>query len=166
LRHLRDATAYLFDDLLLVAFFCLIFSIIGVQSFQSDFNRSCIPTGPSDNYINNTGSSYGLTQGCVAWTDVNGTIHPWLYRNGKIASSIHKGYICPQQFQCVENTNPINGTFSFDDIPHSLELVFVIMSSSGLSDIMRRISGSDYSAAVLCEFFFATHLEGLLYVRY
>jgi hypothetical protein len=62
----------------------------------------------------------------------------------------HKGYLCPPQSLCVEGSNPYNGTVSFDNVLHSLQLVFVIMSSNTFSDLLYYTTDSDFLVAALC----------------
>lgn len=72
---------------------------------------------------------------------------PWLYPDGRLGSEKAKGFLCPEGSLCVEGENPYSGTISFDHILHSLQLVFVIMSSNTFSDIMYSTTDSDYLAA-------------------
>lgn len=60
-----------------------------------------------------------------------------------------KGYICPRGSLCLQNANPYNDTFHFDDILHSLELVFVVMSANTFSDLMYYTIDSDYTPSAL-----------------
>ena len=55
----------------------------------------------------------------------------------------------------MEGGNPYKGTFGFDNILHSLEMVFVIMSSNTFTDLLYYTTDSDYLAAAL---FFACGL--------
>ena len=60
-----------------------------------------------------------------------------------------KGFLCPRGSLCLERGNPFHGTVNFDNIIHSLELVFVIMGANTFSDLMYYTMGSDYSVAAL-----------------
>lgn len=60
-----------------------------------------------------------------------------------------KGYICPRGTLCLQRENPYNNTVHFDDIIHSLELVFVVMSANTFSDLMYDTINSDYTPAAL-----------------
>lgn len=60
-----------------------------------------------------------------------------------------KGFICPRGSIYLQQDSPFNGTVSFDDIFHSLELVFVIMSANPFSDLMYYTMESDYLQAAL-----------------
>lgn len=74
---------------------------------------------------------------------------PWIRGNGISSNYDPKGYICPQGSLCIEGANPYNGTVSFDNIVHSLELVFVIMSANTFTDILYYTTDTDYLAAAL-----------------
>ena len=92
-------------------------------------------------------------QFCGGYLDNDtGTEMPWLLADGITnGSQYHKGYLCPRGSKCIEGDNPYNGTVSFDNVPQSLELVFVIMSSNTFSDLLYYTTQSDYLAAALCE---------------
>lgn len=67
-------------------------------------------------------------------------------------ASSAKGFLCPQGSICLQlapEQLPYNGTVNFDNILHSLELVFVIMSGNTYSDLMYYTLDSDYLAAAL-----------------
>lgn len=49
----------------------------------------------------------------------------------------------------MQSTGPYNNTVNFDNIVHSLELVFVIMSANTWSDLMYYTTNSDYLPAAL-----------------
>lgn len=78
---------------------------------------------------------------------------PWIGDDGTPSRYEPKGYICPKGSLCIEGTNPYNGTFHFDDIAHSLELVFIIMSSNTFTDLLYYTTDTDYLASAL---FFAS----------
>lgn len=85
--------------------------------------------------------------------NVTGHQMPWVDANRVPAQTKPKGYICPQGSLCIEGQNPFNETVSFDNIVQSLELVFVIMSSNGFTDLLYWTTDSDYLASAL---FFAS----------
>jgi hypothetical protein len=132
--------------------FWLLFAVVGVQTFASELKRSCVSLNTSAAAFNSTQSLSGFSQSCGGWLDTNGTAQPWQYLNGRSSDSKPKGYLCPQQLVCVEGNNPFNGTLSFDDFGHSLELAFVVISSSSFSNAMYHIIDSDSLASALCKF--------------
>lgn len=60
-----------------------------------------------------------------------------------------KGYICPKGSLCLLQESPFNNTVNFDNIYHSLELVFVLMSANTWSDLMYWTTNSDYLTSAL-----------------
>lgn len=74
---------------------------------------------------------------------------PWMDSHGNNGTNKAKGYLCPQGSLCIEGDSPYGNTVNFDDVLHSLELVFVIMSSNTFSDLMYLTTDSDYLAASL-----------------
>ncbi|EFX01203.1 calcium channel subunit cch1 [Grosmannia clavigera kw1407] len=159
LRSLKKASPLLVRVSFLIGFFWLLFAIIGVQSFKSSLSRQCVwldpmqPTNLSASYTNSFQFCGGYL---VNNTDVEPTTLPWVQMkepndltilvNG---SSSGKGFICPRGSICLQQTAPYNATVSFDDIFHSLELVFVIMSANTFSDLMYYTTDSDYLPAAL-----------------
>lgn len=89
--------------------------------------------------------------------DSTGEAEPWViadnythlrnFSPGTTTSA--KGYICPRGMLCLQRQNPYNDTMHFDDIVHSLELVFVVMSANTFSDLMYNTIDSDYTPAAL-----------------
>ena len=149
----------------LIGFFWLLFAIIGVQAFKSSFKRTCVwyenatevlLNPNSEDAQTNITKSYRLNdlnsqiQFCGGYISPNGSLMPWLKANLiQNGTEKHKGYICPQNSLCVEGPGPYKGTFSFDTIFQSLELVFVVMSANTFSDILYYTTDSDFLAGAL-----------------
>lgn len=156
LRSLKKSAPLLVRVAFLIAFFWLVFAIIGVQSFKSSLSRQCIWLDPQDP-LDMDKSWTNEDAFCGGYRDNStGEVLPWVkmvspgtsdpFRPG---SDTGKGYICPRGSICLEQQSPYDGTINFDDVPHSLELVFVIMSANTFSDLMYQTMGSDYSASAL-----------------
>ncbi|RDA83976.1 hypothetical protein CP532_0430 [Ophiocordyceps camponoti-leonardi (nom. inval.)] len=156
LRSLKKAAPLLVRVAFLVCFFWLLFAIIGVQSFKSSLSRQCVWLDPSN--PRSLSASFTVEmEFCGGHLDnETGQVKPWV----KFGSSESldelmngtgsgKGFICPRGSICLQQESPFNGTVSFDDIFHSLELVFVIMSANTFSDLMYATMGSDYIQAAL-----------------
>ncbi|KAJ6167884.1 hypothetical protein N7497_000727 [Penicillium chrysogenum] len=103
--------------------------------------------GTSSNYTLN--DPWDTLQFCGGYLNETGGEMPWLSSTGMDSGFSPKGYICPQGSVCIEGTNPYKGTVSFDNILHSLELVFVIMSSNTFTDLLYYTTDSDYLATAL-----------------
>lgn len=153
----------------LIGFFWLLFAVVGVQAFKSSFRRTCVwfddvglsryktETNMSDLILNHgyaqnfAPSNIQFCGGHIDATTLEPS--PWLktLKNGSLVEGTryHKGYLCPANSICYENTNPYNGTVSFDNVLQSLELVFVIMSANTFSDLLYYTTASDFLAGAL-----------------
>ncbi|KAI1907781.1 calcium channel protein [Ophidiomyces ophidiicola] len=148
LRSLKKAAPLLVNVAFFIGFFWLLFAIIGVQSFKSSLQRSCVWVDPENvrNFTMNNAPD-GI-QFCGGHLDnTTGVAKPWVLSNGVPGATKPKGYLCPQGSLCVEGTNPYGGTISFDNVAHSLELVFVVMSSNTFTDLLYYTTDSDYLVA-------------------
>lgn len=153
LRSLKRAAPILLNVAFLIGFFWLLFAIIGIQSFKSSLRRTCVwedpdvnNPGPVANYSQNEPGSF---QFCGGWLLPNGTAVPYIRPDGSFGAESAKGYWCPVNSKCVEGENPYSGTVSFDNLPQSLEMVFVVMTSNTWSDIMYYLTDSDYLVVAL-----------------
>ncbi|OIW34980.1 ion transporter [Coniochaeta ligniaria NRRL 30616] len=156
LRSLKRAAPLLVRVSFLIGFFWLVFAIVGVQSFKSSLSRQCVWLDPQD--PTNITASYSPDMSfCGGYLDnVTGESRPWVYAEIpgtliglKDAATNSKGHLCPRGSVCLQSGNPYNGTVNFDNIVHSLELVFVIMSANTFSDLMYYTTDSDYLPAAL-----------------
>lgn len=145
LRSLKKAAPLLLNVSFLIGFFWLLFAIIGLQSFKSSLRRNCVwvdPTGRQGNYTNEF-------QFCGGHLNQNSEPAPWVFLDGSRGASAPKGFLCPKNSFCVQGDNPYNGTVSFDNVIHSLELMFVVMTTNTFSELMYWLTDSDYLAAAL-----------------
>ena len=141
----------------LISFFWLLFAIIGVQAFKASLSRECVWLNPLD--PRNRSATYtNDMEFCGSYLDnATGNSMPWVRWNPDNEDALDiingtsraKGFTCPRGSLCLEQDNPYSGTVSFDNIFHSLELVFVIMSANTFSDLMYYTMGSDYMQASL-----------------
>jgi len=130
----------------LISFFWLLFAIVGVQSFKSSLRRSCVWIDPLGvNNFTNTDQHCG---GHLRNTPDGFIPEPYIAAIG-MPEGTDKGFLCPKGSVCMELENPNSGTQSFDNIVQSLELVFVIMSSNGYSDLLYMVADSDYLIGAL-----------------
>lgn len=140
----------------LVSFFWLLFAIIGVQSFKASLSRQCVWLDPLDP-TNKSASFTNSFAFCGGHLDNDtGQPSPWVTTDDpddlttlRPVPNSGKGFICPRGSICLQQGNPYNGTVNFDNIFHSLELVFVIMSANTFSDLMYYTIDSDYPPAAL-----------------
>ncbi len=156
MRSLKKAAPLLVRVAFLIGFFWLLFAIIGVQSFKSSMSRHCIwldPLRPDDfaaAFSNDDAPCGGHLD------NTTGMPMPWVqsqfpdsFDNLQNGTHDAKGYLCPRGSICLEQGSPSNGTVNFDNIIHSLELVFVIMSANTWSDLMYITIKSDFLSAAL-----------------
>ncbi|KAI9677265.1 MAG: calcium channel protein [Trizodia sp. TS-e1964] len=145
-RSLKKAAPLLVNVAFLIGFFWLLFAIIGVQSFKSSLRRQCVWFDPN----NSTSSIALIPSNCGGYLDLDGTKRSYLKNDGITPdTSPPKGYLCPRNSKCIEQSNPYNGTVSFDNVAQSLQLVFVIMSSNTFSDLLYYLANSDYLVTAL-----------------
>ena len=131
-----------------------------MQSFKASLSRKCVWLDPlqPENISATFTNEFGFCGGYLNNTFATPTPYPWVYMdipenlslsNLKPGIQNAKGFICPRGSICLEQNNPYNGTLNFDDILHSLELVFVIMSANTFSDLMYYTMDSDMLPAAL-----------------
>ncbi|KAI1843380.1 hypothetical protein JX266_010377 [Neoarthrinium moseri] len=157
LRSLKKAAPLLIRVSFLICFFWVLFAIIGIQSFKSSLSRQCVWVDPLDPTNITAAYPYNL-QFCGGHLDnTTGAERPWVYSRDEPGSlqdlvdndAAPKGFLCPKGSLCLQSTGPFNNTVNFDNIIHSLELVFVIMSANTWSDLMYYTTNSDYLPAAL-----------------
>ncbi|GMM36430.1 Cch1 protein [Saccharomycopsis crataegensis] len=145
IRSLRHAFPQLANICLFIIYFWVILSIAGVQTFKSSLSRQCVYTDISD--PSNSYNSLDNFQFCGGWLDADtGDPKPYLYADGS-SSKYTKGFYCPRYSRCIVGDNPYNGTVSFDNFLHSLELVYVVMSMNTFTDLMYYTMDAENMAA-------------------
>ncbi|EAS31482.3 calcium channel subunit Cch1 [Coccidioides immitis RS] len=148
LRSLKKAAPLLVNVAVFIGFFWLLFAIVGVQSFKSSLQRSCVWVDPENIRNFTMNDAPDNIQLCGGYLDnITGDPMPWLLPDGSRGASKAKGYLCPQGSRCVQGSNPYGGTVSFDNVANSLELVFVVMSSNTFTDLLYYTTDSDYLVA-------------------
>ncbi|KAK8027129.1 calcium channel subunit cch1 [Apiospora marii] len=154
LRSLKRATPLLLRVSFLILFFWILFAIIGIQSFKTSLSRQCVWVDPDDPQ-NLTATYTNDEVFCGGHLHENGTTLPWVRMRNDNFSDLYsttthpKGFICPKGSLCLLQDSPYNNTVNFDNIYHSLELVFVLMSANTWSDLMYWTSNSDYLTSAL-----------------
>lgn len=146
LHSLKTARPLLTSVAYFVLFAMVLFSIIGVQSFNGSFRRSCIlsPT---------LGEAEILLQDQFC----GGYIDPVTFeRTGYIDISNNtfptpKGYICPLGQLCKETVNPKHDIESFDAIHYAALQVLIVASANGWAPMMYSMIDAEFF--VSCFFF-------------
>lgn len=149
LNVFKTAVPFLQNVLIFIGFFLAVWGVTGLQSFNGSLRRVCI----YDDYI--------TSQNCGSWLEPDTLeVMPYMLLDSSQGTYLHqftkKGYTCPVGSKCVElRAFPPSGLFSslanksFDNIFNSLEIVFIMMSSNGFTQIMYQIIDSEYLASSL-----------------
>lgn len=152
LRSLKTAGPLLVNVAFFTIFTMLLFGIIGVQSFEGNYRRSCVWIGDLQSDQNApAGQNYTLSQMCGGFLDsVTGKRRAAIREDGSPLPVGVKGYVCPQGQICLEaEKNPEGNSESFDNIFSALLQVIIVISSNGWSTIMYDMMDADYYASCL-----------------
>ncbi|ODQ78492.1 hypothetical protein BABINDRAFT_162700 [Babjeviella inositovora NRRL Y-12698] len=161
LKAIRKAAPQLANVALFVLCFWIFFSILGVQSFKSSFDRMCTWTNPSDStdtFVNTVNLQF-----CGSWLSGSGEIMEYIYEDGTV-SGRYKGFRCPINSKCISYSSSPNSWnyLSFDNIIDSMKMVAVIMTANTFSNIMYYTMDLDLMPAALffiaCIFFLTVWL--------
>ncbi|KAF8465445.1 Ion transport protein-domain-containing protein, partial [Russula ochroleuca] len=148
MHSLKTARPLLVSVAYFVLFAMALFSIIGVQSFNGSYRRSCYlepVLGEAETQ---------LTQVCGGYIDPGTlSVMPYITQDGRNVTV--KGYICPLGQVCKEGSNPQSNIESFDTIYYSALQVFVVASANGWSPLMYNMIDAEF---FLSCFFFITCL--------
>ncbi|KAH9475037.1 Calcium-channel protein cch1 [Psilocybe cubensis] len=146
MHSLKTARPLLTSVAYFVLFAMVLFSIIGVQSFNGSLRRTCVisPT---------LGEGPHLRDGqfCGGYIDpvtLNAT--GYLQQDNSTTTS-PKGYICPLGQVCMEISNPKMGIESFDAIYYSALQVIIVATANGWTPLMYSMIDAEFF--VSCFFF-------------
>ncbi|KAH9931746.1 Ion transport protein-domain-containing protein [Amylocystis lapponica] len=138
MRSLKTARPLIASVAYFVLFAMILFSIIGIQSFNGSFRRSChlLPTLG----VNDT----DLGQSCGAYIDADTLqVMPYITQSG--LNGTVKGFVCPVGQVCMENPqNPQDDIESFDAIYLAALQVVIVASANGWSPIMYSMMDSEF----------------------
>ncbi|BFZ57617.1 calcium channel protein [Savitreella phatthalungensis] len=143
MQALKIAAPLLGNVAFFVGFFGIFAGIIGTQAFRGSLRRQCVYSDLA------TGTNYTQDLQFCGGHWLNGNKTGYLEADWTPSGFSPKGYICPEQSYCISDANPYNGTVHFDNLANSLELVFVILSANGFTNIMYWTMDSDYFVASL-----------------
>jgi hypothetical protein len=123
LHSLKRAGPLLLNVAWFVLFAMVLFSIIGVQSFQGSLRRSCYVVDDPTNLK----TAVSLSKSCGGWYDPTlGTNRGYVFMDDATDTGAPKGFICPGPNQmCIQST-------SFDSLPPPTpSLTWPLTSCSG-----------------------------------
>ncbi|KAL7418234.1 Ion transport protein-domain-containing protein [Mrakia frigida] len=137
LHSLKRAGPLLINVSFFVLFAMVLFSIIGVQSFQGSFRRSCYLVDPTNL---NADSIVSLGTPCGGWydpsTDANRGFFSINSLNGSQLGDA-KGFICPGPNQmCLQGDSNLKVGQSFDNVLAAAQQVVIIASANTWTPVM------------------------------
>ncbi|KAF9349763.1 calcium channel protein [Mortierella sp. AD094] len=137
LQSLKKSAPLLVNIVYFIAFFFIIFSIIGVQAFKGSFSRRCVSVSNSSLILE---SQY--CGGYINATD--GAEVSYITSSGIQSRTSPKGNICPVSFQCKDIGASFDGVVSFDTIYNAMVPVYVLMAGQTWTDLMYKMMDAEY----------------------
>ncbi|KAF9983242.1 calcium channel protein [Modicella reniformis] len=137
LHSLKKSAPLLVNIVLFIAFFFIIFSVIGVQTFKGSFSRHCVLEEDFTTKLD--GQSCG---GHYNTSDPSGK-SSYITISGDHSPTDPKGYTCPRGYICKDTG--INGVISFDTIYSAMVPVYVLMTGQTWTNMMYRVMDAEYS---------------------
>ncbi|KAG0368488.1 calcium channel protein, partial [Mortierella sp. AD032] len=138
LRSLKKSAPLLVNIVLFIAFFFIIFSIVGVQAFKGSLSRRCVSQDRTVT-LNDTfcGGHYDPA--------TPGNKLPYLSTDGVPSTTTAKGNICAMGFECVDTGKNFENAISFDNIFSAMVPVYVLMTGQTWTDLMYHIMDAEYA---------------------
>ncbi|QRW09988.1 ion transport domain-containing protein [Ceratobasidium sp. AG-Ba] len=141
MHSLKRAGPLLARVAIFVLFAIILFSIVGVQSFQGSFRRTCVVADSIADAVN----GIDLSQNCGSWINPD-TLLPVGYVDSKNNTMTEvKGFTCPLGQICLESSaNPQNGTQAFDNFFLASMQVIIVASANTWSPVMYQMMDTDF----------------------
>ncbi|KAF9913297.1 calcium channel protein [Linnemannia zychae] len=138
LHSLKKSAPLLVNIVLFIAFFFIIFSIVGVQAFKGSLSRRCVSQDRTV-VLNDTfcGGHYD--------PNIPGNKLPYLDIDGNYSSTTAKGNICAKGFECMDTGKNFENAISFDNIFSAMVPVYVLMTGQTWTDLMYHIMDAEYA---------------------
>ncbi|KAG0020009.1 calcium channel protein [Podila clonocystis] len=137
LQSLKKSAPLLVNIALFIAFFFIIFSIVGVQAFKGSFSRRCVLAS------NHTQSVDQFCGGHYNTSAVRG-LSPYLNADNSSSPTSPKGHICSDGFVCKDTGASFEDALSFDAIYSSMVPVYVLMTGQTWTDMMYSTMDAEY----------------------
>ncbi|KAG0249803.1 calcium channel protein [Mortierella polycephala] len=138
LHSLKKSAPLLVNIVLFIAFFFIIFSIIGVQAFKGSMSRRCVLAADETEVLNqNCGGHYNLTDPTEESS--------YITMGGEISPTSPKGHICSFGYICKDIGANFDGAISFDVIYSAMVPVYVLMTGQTWTDLMYMIMDAEYA---------------------
>ncbi|KAG0090940.1 calcium channel protein [Podila epicladia] len=137
LQSLKKSAPLLVNIALFIAFFFIIFSIVGVQAFKGSFSRRCVLAS------NHTESVDQFCGGHYNASAARG-LSPYLNADNSSSPTSPKGRICSAGFVCKDTGASFENALSFDAIYSSMVPVYVLMTGQTWTDMMYSTMDAEY----------------------
>ncbi|KAF9928693.1 calcium channel protein [Linnemannia zychae] len=139
LHSLKKSAPLLVNIVLFIAFFFIIFCIVGVQAFKGSMSRRCV------NINNNTIIVDGISCG-GHYDPTNPEVKlPYIDVNKEPSTTSAKGNICALGYVCMDVGINFENAISFNNIFSAMVPVYVLMTGQTWTDLMYRIMDAEYA---------------------
>ncbi|KAF9285597.1 calcium channel protein [Mortierella alpina] len=140
LHSLKKSAPLLVNIALFIAFFFVIFSIIGVQAFKGSLSRRCVLAANETEVLEDQfcGGHYDLTRPYPSY-------EAYITKSGELSQTSPKGHICSHGYICKDIGVNMEGAISFDTIYAAMVPVYVLMTGQTWTDLTYKIMDAEYS---------------------
>ncbi|KAF9942606.1 calcium channel protein [Mortierella alpina] len=140
LHSLKKSAPLLVNIALFIAFFFVIFSIIGVQAFKGSLSRRCVLATNETEVLEDQfcGGHYDLSRPYPSY-------EAYITKSGELSQTSPKGHICSQGYICKDIGVNMEGAISFDTIYAAMVPVYVLMTGQTWTDLTYKIMDAEYS---------------------
>ncbi|KAK7445064.1 calcium channel protein [Stygiomarasmius scandens] len=145
MHSLKTARPLLASVAYFVVFAMVLFSIIGIQSFNGSLRRSCFllaTDGEQELQISDQFCGGHVNASTIQESN-------YITWNGLPSDGEAKGYICPLGQICRETDNPEDGIQSFDTIWAAILQIVVVASANGWAPLMYEMIDSEFFVSSL-----------------
>ncbi|KAF9088892.1 calcium channel protein [Mortierella sp. AD031] len=139
LHSLKKSAPLLVNIVLFIAFFFIIFSIVGVQAFKGSLSRRCVNSKNATEILDEV-----FCGGHYDPEDATNKL-PYLNSSGSFSSTEAKGNICALGYECRDTGNNFENAISFDNIFSAMVPVYVLMTGQTWTDLMYHIMDAEYA---------------------
>ncbi|CAO3564105.1 unnamed protein product [Mortierella alpina] len=140
LHSLKKSAPLLVNIALFIAFFFVIFSIIGVQAFKGSLSRRCVLATNETEVLEDQfcGGHYDLSRPYPSY-------EAYITKSGELSQTSPKGHICSHGYICKDIGVNMEGAISFDTIYAAMVPVYVLMTGQTWTDLTYKIMDAEYS---------------------
>lgn len=152
-KTLLSSLPTMLNILVLFLFNLIIFSTIGMQLFGGHFHNRCVLTSTI---------SEDWSQEEYLTNDVGDSLFCTITENEEVSNE----WMCPQEYQCLERSNPNGGLTNYDNIIWAMLTTFELITLEGWTDVMYTVRRSERTSifdiyfvlCVICGAFFVLNL--------